>query len=121
MEEEKTTATSYMEEELCVKLTRREVYWIRDQSKRRLKAAMQGMSAINASPARHSARREEYEFHQNLISRLYGVEPTEDEVRALREAERARQAIELQERAMKMQRQAEELKAHALELIGEAG
>lgn len=99
MEANKVTITSYMQEELTVKLSRREVYWIRDVSKRRLNAAMQGMSALNAGPAKRSARREEYEFHQNLISRLYGVDPTEDEVMALREAEIARQAIELQERA----------------------
>ena len=121
MEEKTETIKSYMEEELTVRLTRREVYWIRDQSKKRLGAAMQGMNAPTAGPAKRSARREEYEFHQNLISRLYGVDPTEDEVRALREAELARQAIELQERAERMQQHADELKAQARQLIGEAG
>lgn len=109
-----------MEELLTITLTRREIYWIRDNSKKRLKAAMQGMSAINASPAKHSARREEYNFHQNLISRLYGVEPSEDEVAALREAEKARQAKDMAERAKKLQAQADALMEDARKLINEA-
>lgn len=109
-----------MEEQLVVKLTRREIYWIRDNSKRRLSAAMQGMNAINSSPAKRSMRREEYNFHQNLINRLYGVEPTEDEIKALREAERARQAKKMAERARKLQSQADALMEDARKLINEA-
>lgn len=112
-----TTITSYLEEQLTITLTRREVYWIRDHSKRRLNAAMQGMNALNASPAKRSARREEYEFHQNLISHLYGVEPSEEEVRALREAEMARQAMEMQTRAAKLKAQADALMEDARKLV----
>lgn len=114
------TITSYMEEQLTVTLTRREIYWIRDNSKKRLSAAMQGMNALTASPAKRSARREEYTFHQNLISRLYGVEPGEDEIKALREAERARQAKDMAERAMKLQAQADALMEDARKLVNEA-
>lgn len=113
------TIKSYMEEELPLTLTRREIYWIRDNSKKRLSAAMQGMNAINSSPAKRSMRREEYNFHQNLINRLYGVEPSEDEIKALREAERARQAIEMQQRAIKLKASAEALMEEARKLVTE--
>ena len=113
------TITSYMEEPLTITLTRREIYWIRDNSKKRLTAAMQGMSAPNASPAKRSMRREEYNFHQNLISRLYGCEPEENEIEALREAERANQAIEMQERAKKLKAQADALMEDARKLVNE--
>lgn len=117
MEQKQDTITSYMEEQLTVTLTRRELYWIRENSKKRLEAAMQGMNALNASPARRSMRREEYEFHQNLINRLYGVEPSEDEVAALREAEIARKANEMRQRAERLRTQAEALMQEAQKLV----
>lgn len=109
----------YLDEEWQITLTRRQVYWLRKQSRKRLESAMQGMNAVGASPAKHSARREEYYFHQALLDRLMGVETEPEELEALRQAENARQAAEMAERAKKLKEQADRLMENARRLTSE--
>lgn len=63
----------YLEAEVTVRLTRRQLYWLRKKNAARIEAAMQGMNARNASPARRSMRYEEYKFHRSLSERLHGI------------------------------------------------
>ncbi len=63
----------YLDTEVGVRLTRRELYWLRKKNAVRIEAAMQGMNERNASPARRSMRYEEYKFHRSLSEHLHGI------------------------------------------------
>lgn len=75
------TIREYMDSELTIRLTRRELFYLRKMNSRRIDTAMQGMNAMNASPAKRSMRYEEYKFHRDLSERLHGIYDKSGEVR----------------------------------------
>lgn len=94
------TIGEYMEETLQVPLTRREIYWLRKQSQKRMMAAEQCMSDIKASPAKHSKGWQEYLFHRQLTDHLMGVMLDEEEALQQRREDAAKlaQLLESQQR-----------------------
>lgn len=110
--------TAHLEEVLPVRLTRREIYWLRKQSMKRLKAAEQCMSDPKASPAKHSKGYHEYCFHRTLTDHLYGVELSEEEyIRQCKEdAQRAAEMLESHKKRIEEQVAQLQLIASGLEI-----
>lgn len=99
------TIAEYLEEVFPVSLTRREIFWLREQSLKRLQAAEQCMANINASPAKHSKGYQEFLFHRQLSDHLQGICLDEDELLAQRKQDAAKLAemIESQYKAVNEQ------------------
>lgn len=96
---ETPTVAGYFEETLQVELTRREVYYLRDQIKKKIESAGQALKCLNTHPQKRRARFEECRFLKGIQDRLYGSDPDGAAERAEYREQLRAQAEELEAKA----------------------
>lgn len=104
------TPEGYFEEELNVRLTRREVWWLRDMLRRKIASAVQSLNDKHSHPQKRRARYEEWQFLTGINDRLHGSDPDCDERRAEFRKELHKQAEDFEARAREIRELAGTLK-----------